>query len=114
MSTYTISGTTATFTALDVGFSDKGGALEQITLGILCDSATDWGALFSLRSWGVTQRPIPGGNTVYVDVTGGAGPGALAIDNLDAHTAILLDVSRSQIEPGSLRSLGSATFLITA
>lgn len=114
MTQFTVGGTTATFTALDVGFSDKGGALEQITMGILCDSATDWGALFSLRSWGVVQRPVPGGNVVRVSVLGGAGPGALAIDNLDPHTAVLLDVSRDIIEPGSLRSKGSATFLITA
>lgn len=114
MASYQIGGTTAQFTALDIGFSDRGGALEQLTVGILVETATDWGALFSLRSWAVTQRPIPGGNTVYVDIGGGAGTGSLQIENLDNHTAVLMEVSRDTIEPGSLRSKGTATFLITA
>lgn len=114
MSQFAVAGTIATFTALLTGFSDKGGALETITFGIEVDSATEWGALFSLRSWSVSQRPIPGGNTVYVDIGGGAGAGTLTLDNLDSHTAVLTDVSRDLLEPGSLRSRGSATFLITA
>ncbi len=112
MASFTVGGTTATFTALAKGFADKGGALEQLTVGILVDNPSAWGALFSLRSWSVTQRPIPGGNTVYVDVGGGAGPGALAIENLDSHTAVLLDVSRDYLDAGG-RSTGIATFLIT-
>lgn len=61
----------------------------------------------------VSQRPIPGGNNVFVDIGGGAGPGSLVIDGLDSHTAILTAVSRNQID-GGIRSVGSATFLITA
>jgi hypothetical protein len=110
MSSYSVSGTTVNFTALD-GLSDKGLMLEEITVNILIDNASDWGALFSLRSWAVTQRPIPGGNTVYVDVAGGAGPGTLHIDTLDSHTAILTALSRSEVD-GGLRSRGSATWLI--
>lgn len=113
MASFQVGGLTASFTALSLGFNDKGGALEQITVGILVDSATVWGALFSLRSWSVTQRPIPGGNTVYVDIGGGAGPGSLTIEHLDSHTAVLLDLSRDMIDPGG-RSKGSAVFLITA
>jgi hypothetical protein len=113
LASFSVGGTTATFTALATGFDDKIGALEQLTVGILCDNSTAWGALFSLRSWGVTQRPIPGGNTVYVDITGGAGAGPLSIENLDSHTAILIDVHRNQLDGGG-RSLGTATFLITA
>ncbi len=113
MASFSVSGTTASFAAVET-LSDKGGALETITIGLLVNSATDWGALFSLRSWSVTQRPIPGGNTVYVDVGGGAGPGSLNIENFDSHTAILLDVSRDFVESGSLRSKGSATWLIVS
>lgn len=113
MSSFSVSGTTANFTALGTQFADRGGALEQITIGILVESAGDWGALFSLRSWSVTQRPIPGGNTVYVDIGGGAGAGSLNIDNLDSHSAILMDVSRDLLEPGAARMRGVATFLVT-
>lgn len=112
MASFSVGGTTGQFTALATSFSDRGGALEQITIGILVESSTAWGALFSLRSWNVTQRPIPGGNTVYVDVGGGAGQGALNIENLDSHTAILMDVSRDLLEPGAQRMRGVATFLI--
>jgi hypothetical protein len=111
MTQFAVGGTAVNFEAVET-FSDKGGALEEITVGILIDNATDWGALFSLRSWNVTQRPIPGGNVVYVDIGGGAGPGSLSIDNIDSHTAILTALSRTDIEPGSLRSKGSATWLI--
>lgn len=113
MSSFSVSGTTAQFTALGSSFSDHGGALEQITIGILVDGAAQWGALFSLRSWSVTQRPIPGGNTVYVDIGGGAGAGSLTIDFLDSHTAILTDVSRDLIDGGAVQSRGTATFLVT-
>lgn len=50
---------------------------------------------------------------VYVDIGGGAGEGNLSIDNLDSHTAVMIDIHRDELEPGSLRSKGSATFLIT-
>jgi len=114
MSTFSVSGTTVTFAATSDGFSDKGGALEEITVGLLIDNASVWGALFSLRSWAVSQRPVPGGNNVIVDIGGGAGVGSLNIDNLDSHQAILISLARSEIEPGSLRSRASATFLITS
>lgn len=113
MSSFSVSGTSVSFGATIESFSDKAGALEEITVGLLIANATDWGALFSLRSWSVTQRPIPGGVNVYVDVGGGSGVGSLHIDNLDPHNAILIALSRAEIEPGSLRSRASATFLIT-
>jgi len=114
MSSFNVGGTNVSFIATIEGFSDKGGPLEEITLGLLIANATDWGALFSLRSWSVTQRPIPGGNIVYVDIAGGAGVGSLNIDNLDSHSAILIALTRAEIEPGSLRSRAQGTFLITA
>lgn len=113
MATFSVAGTTASFTALATSFADRGGSLESITVGILVDSASQWGALFSLRSWNVTLRPVPGGNIVRVTVPGGAGVGALVVDGLDSHSAILTDVSRDFLEAGG-RSRGSATFLITA
>src|SRR5579859_302872 len=113
MSTFTIGATTAAFTALEP-FSDKGLALEEWTFDVEIDDATTWGAFFSLRSWNVTQRPIPGGNTVYVDIGGGAGQGFLQVDNLDPHFAVLTGLTRSILEPGSLRSKATATFLIVS
>lgn len=112
MSSFSVSGTSVTFIATVDSFSDKGGPLEEVTVGLLIPDATTWGALFSLRSWNVVQRPIPGGNVVEVDILGGAGVGALVIDNLDPHNAILIALSRSEIEPGSLRSRATGTFLI--
>jgi hypothetical protein len=112
MTSFAIGGTNVSFTALD-GFADKAGPLEEITVNILVNSATEWGALFSLRSWSVSQRPIPGGNVVYVDISGGAGVGTLQIDTLDTHQAVLTGLTRSDLEPGTLRAKGSATWLIT-
>src|SRR5690348_11835842 len=112
MATFSVNNTTATFTALEP-FIDIGGPLEELTFDIEVDDATQWGALFSLRSWSVTQRPIPGGNTVYVDIGGGAGQGYLIVDNLDSHFAVLTGLKRHFLEPGSLRSIATATFLIT-
>jgi hypothetical protein len=117
VSTFTIGATTATFDAVE-SISDKASSegLEEITVGLLFASPFDWGAFFSLRSWKVTQRAIPGGNNVYVDIGGGAGVGSLAIDNLDPHDAILIgeSINRTEIEPGTLRTKAAATFLITA
>lgn len=114
MTSFSVGGTSASFTALSTSYSDRGGALEQITVGILVDNASIWGAFFSLRSWGVTQRPIPGGSNVYVDIQGGAGAGTLNLDNFDSHTAILTDISRDLVEPGAARSRGTATFLVVS
>jgi hypothetical protein len=44
----------------------------------------------------------------------GRASGALSIDNLDPHTRLMTKISRSVIEPGTIRSKGTATFLITA
>jgi hypothetical protein len=113
VSSFSVGGTGVTFDATADGFSDKGGPLEEITVGLLIENASAWGALFSLRSWNVSQRPVPGGNNVIVDIGGGAGVGSLSIDNLDSHQAILITLTRAEIEPGTLRSRGSATFLVT-
>jgi len=112
MSSFTVSGTTATFTALDP-FSDKGGPLEEWTFDVDVDDPATWGALFSLRSWNVTQRPVPGGNVVYVDIGGGAGQGFLIVDGLDQHLAVLTALTRKTLGAGALRSIATATFLIT-
>src|SRR5438270_163126 len=82
MTSFTVNGTTVSFTALETAFNDKGGPLEEITIEILVANATDWGALFSLRSWNVTQRPVPGGNNVIVDIGGG-----LVLDALSAQVS---------------------------
>jgi hypothetical protein len=113
MSSFSVSGTTAVFTALEP-FSDKGLALEEWTFDVEVDDPTTWGAFFSLRSWNVTQRPIPGGNIVYVDIGGGAGEGSLQVDGLDPHNAVLTALTRKILEAGAQRSIASATFLITA
>jgi hypothetical protein len=112
VSSFSVSGTGVTFDALEDGFMDRGGALEEITVSILVASSTEWGALFSLRSWDVTAQNIPGGEKVYVDIGGGAGVGSLNIDNLDSHQAILIELSRDFVEPGSLRSRAKATWWI--
>ena len=114
MSSFRVSATQVNFTAVDTINDDGSNGLEEWTVGILVDNATDWGALFSLRSWNVTVRPIPGGNNVYVDIGGGAGEGVLSIDNLDPHTAILTRLGgATELEPGTLRRKTTATFLIT-
>jgi hypothetical protein len=109
LSSFTIGATSITFEAVaDLG--DELGVLEEITVGILIPNATAWGALATLRTPQVSVRSTLSGSAV-VDFIG-PGPGALSIDNLDTHSAILTKLSRSELEPGTLRSKGSATFLI--
>lgn len=112
-SSFTIGATTVSFDAVE-SITDEAGPLEEITIGLLVASSTEWGALFSLRSWDVTTRPIPGGSTVYVDIGGGAGPGSLVIDGISSHTAVLTKLTGQEIEPGTLRYFARATWLITA
>jgi hypothetical protein len=113
LSSFQVASTGVNFDVVDASFSDKGGALEEITATLIVANATDWGALFSLRSWNVSQRSIAGGDTTYVDIGGGAGAGSLSIDNLDSHNAVMTAISRDYVEPGSLRSRATATWLIT-
>lgn len=119
MSSFSAGGTGVSFTVLETAFNDKGGPLEEFTCQILVNSATEWGALFSLRSWNVSLRPIPGGNTVYVDIGGGAGEGTLSIDDLNgggaalSHKAVMTGLSRDYVEPGSIRTRATATWVIT-
>jgi hypothetical protein len=87
VSDFSVGGTQVSFDAIDASFSDKGNALEEVTCSILVNSSSDWGALFSLRSWNVNVRPIPGSNTIYVDIGG--------------------------IEPSTLRRRARATWLMT-
>lgn len=114
MSSFSVAGTGISFDATDISFTSKSGSagLEEITCTILVASSTDWGALFSLRSWNVSVRPIPGGDVVYVDIGGGAGAGDLNIDNLDSQNAVLTSISRDFVEPGSLRSKAQCTWLV--
>jgi hypothetical protein len=120
VSSFSVGGTGVTFTALDTSFNDRGGSLEEYTCQILVNSASEWGALFSLRSWNVTTRPIPGGNNVYVDIGGGAGVGTLTLDNLNgggaamSHQAVMTALSRDYVEPGSIRTRATATWMITS
>lgn len=111
MSQFTVGTSTVTFTALEP-FAGKGGPLEEWTFDVLIDDATSWGAFFSLRSWNVTQRPVPGGNNVVVDIGGGAGQGYLIVDNRDSHFAIMTSLDEKMQDGGS-RRLAKVGFLIT-
>lgn len=115
MSSYSVSGTGVEFDAIDMQFNSKSGqgGLEEITCTVLVPDAGSWGALFSLRSWSITVKPIPGGENVYVDIAGGAGEGDLNIDNLDSHKAVLTSITRDFVEPGTLRSKAVCTWIVT-
>lgn len=106
MSTFVISATTATFIADEDGFAERmDGGLRVWQFTAVLPTATDYTALFGLRSWLVSKRPIPGGSATFADVGGGAGKGALTLDNVvgSPFTAALTRVDRPSAYPGGAR-----------
>ncbi len=115
------SGTTAalsvSFDALSKGFSDKGSAVEEWHVPILVSTAADWGALFAMRTprefLSIRFCPSGAGNvTTTIDCGGGAGPGDLAIDTLDGHSAYLTDLESQAPIGAQERRLAMATFVV--
>jgi hypothetical protein len=119
MSTFTVGADTASFLVYDQGFRDSlVSTIEEWTLPIMVSDAATWGLLNTLRSPKelVTIRTIAGQVSnppqVVIDIGGGGGQGTLTVDNLDAHTAILVGLDRTWIaQDGS--SLAVSTWLIT-
>ena len=126
MSSFAVAGSVAgsvAFIAVQEGYSSKSGALEEKRVNIVVDNAADWGALFSLvtpREFVVVRscRGQPGNPmllTTKVDIGGGAGTGALTLDNVGTWTALLVDLSDDAPEVGALtRRLVSSAWLIVA
>lgn len=108
MSTFVIGVTTGTFTADQEGFVERtDGGLRVWEFTALLTLAADYATLFSLRSWLVSKRPIPGGTAAatVVDVGGGAGKGTLTLDNVvgSPFTAVLSRIERPSAYPGGGR-----------
>lgn len=106
------------FDALSNGFSDKGGGLEEWRVPIHVATAADWGALFALRTpheyLSIRFCPSAAGTiTTTLDIGGGFGEGALLIDTLDAHTAVLTDLESQSPIGATEHRLGTATFVVT-
>lgn len=113
MATFTIGATVATFGATIADHDDKGGAVREFRCGCSFASEAQWTNLRSLQNWKVDVIPMPWGTAFDVVVSGGPGAGSLVIAGLGTFTAYLTDATRQRILPGG-RSLGRATFLITA
>lgn len=112
MATFVIGATTATFGATIGDHEDKGGAVREFRCGANFATEAEWNNLRSLLNWKVDVVPMPWGTTVDVVVQGGPGAGTLTIPGLGTFTAYLIEASRQRVLRG--RSLGRATFLITA
>lgn len=113
MATFVVGITTATFGATIAEHEDTGGAVRQFRCGTHFATELEWTNLRGLLNWKVDVVPIPWGSTAEVVVSGGPGAGTLTIAGLGAFTAYLTEATRQRILRGG-RSLGRATFLITA
>lgn len=114
MATFVIGVTTCTFGATIAEHEDRGGAVREFRCGTNFASEAEWNNLRSLQNWKVDVVPIPWGNTAEVVVQGGPGAGVLTIAGLTPFSsAYLTEATRSRVLPNG-RSLGRATFLITA
>lgn len=108
MSTFVIGGTTATFTADQEGFNERSEpqtGLRVWAFNAVLPLLTDYTTLFGLLSWLVTIRAMPGGNSRFADIGGGAGRGALTLDNVvgSPFNAVLTSISRPSAYPGGGR-----------
>lgn len=108
MSSFTVGATAVTFTDSSQGFSERrSNLLRTWDLDIYIASPTDYATLESLWSGPVTIRTCPGsaGATPYADIAGGAGAGALVIDNHPGSpfTAALTRLDRPGAYPGGGR-----------
>ena len=119
-STFSVDAVSATFDVTETSFNDKGTPTEELACKIIVYDDTQWGALFSLRSWNLNVRPIPKrvgvASKVLLQVGGGAGEGTLSIDATDTwanRTAILTDLSSDPSEADGGRRLAAATFTLT-
>lgn len=114
MSSFTVGATSVTFTAQDQGFVEhKAGLLRTWDMELYLANATDFSTFLSLWSGPVSIRTCPGsaGATAFADIAGGAGSGALVIDNATGSpfTAALVRIDRPSAYPGGGRRC-SATF----
>jgi hypothetical protein len=108
MSSFVVGVTTATFTANQDGFNERAEpqtGLRVWTFDAVLPLVTDYTTLFSLLSWQVTIKAMPGGNSRFADIGGGAGRGALTLDNVvgSPFNAALTAVSRPSAYPGGGR-----------
>lgn len=108
MSTFQVGVGLVTFTADQEGFSERtDGGLRVWDFTTLLVLSTDYTAMYALRSWLVSKRPIPAGTALatVVDVGGGAGKGTLTLDNVlgSPFTAVLTRIQRPSAYPGGSR-----------
>lgn len=111
-STFAIATTTAHFRATIVNSQDEAGDLERVTLSLLIENETDWGALFTLVTTKYHVHVPLSGSGVVVDVARGPGVGTLTVPGLMTAHALLVSLQRSQWLPAS-RMTGRGDFLIT-
>lgn len=108
MSSFTIGGTAVTFLDTPEGFAERWqNLLRTWDIEIFLASASDYTDLTSLYSEPVSVRLCPGssGATPYVDIGGGAGAGALVLDNVvgSPFNAALTRIGRPSAYPGGGR-----------
>lgn len=111
-STFTISATTATFSATIPGSSQEITEAERLQIVVLFSNETAWRDAVSL----LTPRyhvHVPMSGNVVVDVGRGPGAGTLVISGIGTTTAILIELRRIRYLPNG-RSIANATFLLTA
>ncbi|GAC1397733.1 MAG: hypothetical protein NVSMB60_08090 [Mycobacterium sp.] len=108
MSTFAIGLSTVTFVADQPSFNERNdGGLRVWEFNAYLSLPADYTTLFSLRSWLVSKRAIPGGSALatVIDVGGGAGKGTLTLDFVlgSPFTAILTRITRPSSYPGGGR-----------
>lgn len=114
MATFTVSAVTATFGATINGFSQQGGAVPAVQVGVHFATAQAWLDLLAHLTTGYSARVTLGGDGI-VQWWAGAGPGTLTIAGIAAGgvNAMLVSLERNKYLPAD-KSMASATFLLLA
>ena len=112
LSTFTIGGTVASFTAHINGASQEAPEPERLVVGAMFADATEWNDAVSL----ITSKyhvHLPLGGNAVIDVARGLGVGTLVLSGLGTTSALLVDV-RATDWSRSPRRMGTMTFIRTA
>lgn len=112
LSTFTISGTAASFTATVNGSGQDAPEPEKVTIGAVFADALEWADAVAL----VTPKyhvHLPMSGNAIVDVIRGPGVGALVVSGLGSTSAILVGLQRTRYLDNA-RTLATMTFIRTA
>lgn len=112
-STFSIGASSVPFGALVQGYTDKAGAVRELSCGVHFGQALDWDTFRGMVNWDFQVIPMPWGFTVEVLIKGGPGIGVLTIPGLStpSFNAYLVEATITTTLPNG-HKIGNARFII--